>query len=239
MSNSRRTGRFTPTLLAALACAGLAAGANLSAQEQAQSAREAAPMDLAGYWVSVVTEDWRWRMVVPPRGDYASVPLNEEGRRVADSWNPEQDAGNCLAYGAAGLMRMPMRFRVEWDDDATLRIETDAGAQTRLLHFAASDPGGSAPTLQGHSVAEWDGDALRVVTTGLAPGYLRTNGVPYSENTVLTEFFNRHSAFGDEWLTILTEVDDPQYLTEEFVTSTSFKRLEDGSSWRPEPCEPA
>ena len=61
----------------------------------------AAPIDLTGYWVSVVTEDWRWRMVTPPKGDFASVPLNAEGTKVGNSWDPATD-GSCLAYGAAG-----------------------------------------------------------------------------------------------------------------------------------------
>src|SRR5262249_46270663 len=70
--------------------------------------KAAAPVDLTGYWVSIVTEDWRWRMVTPPKGDYASVPLSAEGRKVADAWDPAKDEGEqCKAYGAPGLMRLP------------------------------------------------------------------------------------------------------------------------------------
>ena len=47
--------------------------------------REAAPFDLAGYWVSVITEDWKTRMVTPKKGFYTALPLNAEGRRVADT----------------------------------------------------------------------------------------------------------------------------------------------------------
>jgi hypothetical protein len=61
--------------------------------------------------------------------------------------------------------------------------------------------------------------------------------VPYSERTVLTEYFDYHSDFGEEWLTITSIVDDPVYLSEEFITSSSFKRSPDGSSWNPMPCE--
>src|SRR5580704_14054252 len=118
------------------------------------TARAAAPVDLTGYWVSVVTEDWRFRMVTPPKGDYQSVPINGEGRRVADTWDPSKD-GACEAYGAAGLMRMPGRLHITWEDDSTLKIETDAGQQTRLLHFGASTPPGGQRTLQGYSVADW------------------------------------------------------------------------------------
>src|ERR1700749_1198316 len=92
--------------------------------------RAAAPEDLTGYWVSLVTEDWRYRMVTPPKGDYASVPLNPEGRRVADAWDPGEDdaAGlQCKSYGAAALMRVPTRVHIIWSDDNTLQVETDAG----------------------------------------------------------------------------------------------------------------
>src|SRR5262245_65982435 len=99
----------------------------------------AAPIDVTGYWVSIVTEDWRWRMVTPPKGDVASVPLNPEGTKVANSWDPATD-GSCLAYGAAGLMRMPTRLNITWQDDRTIKVETDAGQQTRLLRFDGGAP---------------------------------------------------------------------------------------------------
>src|SRR5690606_19155033 len=100
--------------------------------------REAAPYDLTGYWVSVVTEDWRWRMMTPPSGDYASIPITAAGRQVADAWNLEADAsqGNeCRPFGAGGIMRVPGRLHIHWEDDDTLRIDTDAGSQTRMFHF--------------------------------------------------------------------------------------------------------
>jgi hypothetical protein len=120
----------------------------------AGSARGRAPVDLTGYWVSVVTEDWRFRMVTPPKGDYASVPLNSEGRRVANMWDESKD-GLCEAYGAAAIMRMPGRLHITWQDDNTLKIETDAGQQTRLLRFVASQPQNVERTAQGYSVAQW------------------------------------------------------------------------------------
>src|SRR5438270_7866217 len=102
------------------------------------SPKDAAPMDLTGYWVSIVTEDWRYRMVTPAKGDYASVPLNAEGRKVADTWDPAKDetSGNqCKSYGAAAVMRVPGRLHITWENDNTLRVDTDAGTQTRLFHF--------------------------------------------------------------------------------------------------------
>src|SRR5437016_4918645 len=80
-----------------------------------QSPKEAAAVDLTGYWVSVVTEDWRFRMVTPPKGDYASVPLNADGRKVADTWDPAKDeaAGEqCRSFGAPAIMRVPGRLHI-------------------------------------------------------------------------------------------------------------------------------
>ena len=207
-----------------------------------------APIDVTGYWVSVVTEDWRWRMLTPPKGDYASVPLNPEGRRVADTWTPAKaSTDGCKAYGAAALMRMPGRLHITWDNDTTLKIEADAGAQTRLLHFDKSLKPAPQKSWQGHSIAEWEfagprgagprAGSLKAVTTNLRAGYLRKNGVPYSEDAVVTEYIDRFASSGSEWLTMITVVDDPKYLTQPFVTSTHFKREPDGSKWAPSRCE--
>src|SRR5437879_9811967 len=121
--------------------------------------KAAAPVDLTGYWVSVVTEDWRWRMVTPLKGDAASVPINAEGRKIVDAWDPAKDeaAGlQCKAYGAPAIMRVPGRLHITWQDDNTLKIETDARTQTRLLHFGGRPPQGAEPSWQGYSVARWE-----------------------------------------------------------------------------------
>lgn len=198
-------------------------------------ARGSAPIDLAGYWVSVVTEDWRWRMVTPPKGDYSSVPLNEEGIRIADMWNPGDEENSCLPYGAANVMRMPTRLHVTWRGANTLQIETDHGMQTREFYFE-SQPVPGAASRQGHSTANWDGSALKVRTTHLLPGYLRTNGVPYSASAEITEYYNTHSAFGRDGFTVTTIVHDPVYLSEDFVTSTTFLKLDGRSGWYATPC---
>ena len=228
-----------------------------------QTPQAAAPIDLTGWWVSIVTEDWRWRMVTPAKGDYASLPLNNEGRRVADTWDPakdERDGNACKAYGAAAIMRIPGRAHMTWENDNTLKVETDAGTQTRLLRFGEAQPPAGEQGWQGYSAATWEmaggpaggrggrGGAgggtpaprfgsLKVVTTRMKSGYLRKNGVPYSENAVVTEYFDRHSeANGDEWFTVTTIVDDPKYLNQPFITSTGFKKERDGAKWRPTPC---
>ena len=217
---------------------------------QAASPQQAAPVDLTGYWVSVVSEDWRYRMLTPPKGDVAGIPLNVEGRKVAETWDAARDAAAgeaCRAYGAPGLMRLPGRLHITWQDERTLKVETDAGTQTRLLRFGGGAAGAAERTWQGNSVAAWDAvqggngsprwGTLRVVTTQLRPGYLRKNGAPYSENTVLTEYFDRQSGPRNAtWITITTIVNDPKYLTQEFITSTDFRKEPDGSKWKPTPC---
>ena len=218
------------------------------------TAKAGAAIDLTGYWVAVVSEDWQFRMVTPPKGTYTSVPLSADGRRVADTWDPAKDeaAGNpCKPYGAAGIMRIPGRFHITWENDATLRIDADAGTQTRLLHFDGMPPEGGEPAWQGYSAAKWEyatgqrattpvqereGD-LKVVTTRMRPGYLRKNGVPYSANAVMNETFQRIKApNGDDWLIVTSIVEDPQYLTSPYITSTNFKKVPDASGWNPTPC---
>jgi hypothetical protein len=232
-----------------------------------QSARDSAQVDLTGYWVALVTEDWLWRMITAPRGDATSVPLNPQGQQAARNWDREADAANgeaCRPFGAAGLMRMPVRLHISWQDENTLKIETDAGEQTRLLHFGGGAAASAERSWQGFTAAEWTHPAaggfdlraaisgqtappptgppmgsIKAVTTNLRAGYLRKNGLPYSENAKLTEYFSRISAFGNDYLTVMSIVDDPMYLNSEFVTSSQFKREADDANWNPSPCHTA
>jgi len=230
------------------------------------TARALAPVDLAGTWVSVVTEDWQWRMMTPPKGDYTTVGalMTPLARKQADSWEPSMD-GRCEAYGVGGVMRLPGRLRISWQDDFTLKIDTDQGQQTRLLNFvrpgtpSTAVPAGTARSLQGYSLAEWQraGGAqdafleravgaaggsqrwgsLKVTTTNVSPGWLRRNGVPYGENAIITEHFTRftHPDAGD-WFVVTTTVQDPQYPTQPFITSSNFKKEPDDSKFAPAPC---
>ena len=256
--------------LALVVVAGAIAAAPIAAQRGQRGGgpppnpRAMAPKDFTGYWVSIVTEDWRWRMVTPAKGDVDSVPLNPEGRRVAGAWDPQRDeaAGeSCRAYAAPAIMRVPGRLRVSWENETTLRIDTEAGTQTRLLRFAAApaaertalDSSLGERSWQGQSVASWEltgrgsmfggpppkaSGALKVVTTNIRPGYLRKNGVPFGANAILTEYMNvlGPEDNGDIWLVVTTIVQDPQYLNGRFFTSSHFKKLPDGSVWRPTPC---
>lgn len=252
--------RFLAAALLVFALAPAQTHAQFGAPPPPKPPRSAAPIDLTGYWVSVVTEDWRFRMIVPDKGDFASVPLNPEGRKVASDWDPARDqaTGNqCRSYGAAALLRVPGRLHISWQNDSTLRIDTDSGTQTRLLHFEIAPQPDATPSWQGFSVAEWQGmregfnpymgqhsrdqrpeGYLKVVTTRMLPGYLRKNGVPYSANAVLEEYFDSFQEMnGDTWLVVTTIVKDPQYLFQPFITSSHFKKLAGASGWDPTPCK--
>jgi len=204
------------------------------------AAKASAPMDLTGYWVAFVTEDWRFRMITPRKGDYQAVPMTPAARKIADAWDPAADeaAGNqCRAYGAAAIMRVPARFHITWQDENTLRIDSDAGMQTRVFHFNSQAAPGER-TWQGYSIAQWEKPAsLKVTTTNLRAGYLRKNGVPYSENAAVTEYFDiAPIPDGGQVLLVTTTVDDPQYLLQPFIVSSQFKKEANGSKWDPAPC---
>ncbi len=229
-----------------------------------RTAKAAAPTDFTGTWVSPVFEDYRWRMVTPLKGDYAGIPYKFAVQKIIDSWDPAKDeaAGlQCKAYGAPALMRIPGRIRISWQDANTLKIESDQGNQVRLLHFKSAtgtDAGTAPPSLQGYSVAKWEGpqlataggvalgtsarwgtrsNALEVTTSNLQEGYLRKNGVPYSDKAKLTEYFDRFSEpDGTEWFTVTTIVEDPTYLTLPFVTTTDYRRERNDSKFSPSPC---
>ncbi len=227
------------------------------------TSRAAAPVDLTGNWVSVVNEDWRWRMITPPKGDYANIPVNAEGRRVGDTWDPTKDeaAGEqCRAYAAPAIMREPGRLRISWQDDTTLKIETDAGQQTRLFRFGPPPPPTGEPSWQGQSVARWEAPpraaaggsiplglgpragaqnrTLEVATSRIRPGYLRKNGVPFSPQASMQEFFDAFKdETGQDWFVVTTIVTDPTYLTAPWVTTSHFKKEPDGSKWAPTPCK--
>ena len=234
----------------------------------AQSAKAAAPIDLTGYWVSVITEDWRYRMVTPSHGDYQGVPMTPTARMAADTWDPAKEvASECKNYGAPALLRQPTRLHITWADDNTLKMESDNGKQVRLFHFG-DWKGTGAPSLQGDSLADWESaggrggrggggggrggaaaparsneppdGSLHVVTTNLKAGYLRKNGVPYSDKTALTEYFDlMREPNGSEMFVVTISTVDPTYLSRAFVISSQFKKEpgDTDAKWKPGECE--
>jgi len=224
-----------------------------------------APVDLTGYWVSLIVDEWRFR-VSPQKGDILYLPLNAEARQVANAWDPakdEADGKTCKAYGAVGVMQRPGRLHITWTNPNTLKIEADAGMHTRELHFGPPPPAQrEPPTWQGFSNANWrvngrvlidtggigfvpalrqsgtsTSGTLTVVTTNMLPGYIRKNGVPYSDKAILTEHFNRLTGQQDDaYLSVTAMVEDPTYLTQPFVRTYTFKKQADASGWDPTPC---
>lgn len=265
---------------------------------QAQTAKSMAPIDLTGYWTAVVTEDWHIRMLPPVKGDFGAgvagtienpgvgfigagpnpsdrgnIPYNIPGAQAAMKWDPAKDEaeGNaCKAYGAPGIMRQATHLRISWQDDNTLKIEADAGTQTRLVHFSPpvtegrldysnatlyparppklEPPAGTEPSAQGYSMAQWTimggagtvierGGNLKVVTSRLKPGYYWRNGMPYTANISMTEYFRTMELpDGSRWIRYTQIADDPEYLTQPWVVNYAFKKLPDGSKWNPSPC---
>jgi hypothetical protein len=221
--------------------------------------RAAAPIDITGHWVSLITDDWVYRMITPAKGDVSYVPLNAEGRRVAEAWDPARDeaAGEqCKGYAAPAIMRLPSRVEITWQDDSTLKLDIDTGMQTRLFHFGQNEAQG-ARSWQGWSAASWQlsgtteqfypgptslgqikrAGSLKVDTSNLRAGYLRKNGVPFSENAFMTEYYNLIvENDGNQYLVIQTFVEDRRYLTGHFVRTMQFKREPDGSKRTPMPC---
>jgi len=246
-----------PLMIGLLSSVGLGAQLQAGQSAAAQTPRQAAPIDITGNWVSVITEEWRWRMVTPPKGDFTSIPLSPAGKEASDRWEPSMD-GSCRAYGAGGLMRMPTRLRIAWDGDVALRVDADAGQQTRRLSFDAV-PAGTAPSLQGVSIAAWEplggqpnmrngqragpapaGGTLKVVTTNLQEGWMRRNGAAYSASASILEYWDTmRFPNGDVWLVVTQVISDPRYLLNDYTTSMHFKREADGSKWRPSSCRPA
>ena len=250
------------TLLMLLSAGPALAGQGQAGQRGAPpSPRASAPFDITGNWVALITDDWEYRMVTPAKGSIEFVPLNNDARAIANAWDPAKDeqAGlQCKGYGAAAVMRLPTRLRISWESDTTLKVETDYGTQTRLFRFGNVPAPSGERTWQGHSIAQWEGvagrggrgggaapasapardpsGALKVVTTNMRAGYLRKNGVPYSENAVLTEWFNIIQDRGIQYLALQTQVDDPTYLTMPFFRTLQFKKEADGSKWNPSAC---
>lgn len=248
MNRPRRTrAKFVPGLLLA-ATVVWAQGPPGGSPSTPRTAKASANYDVTGYWIAVVSEDWRYRMITPQKGDYTGIQLNAEGRKIASAWDPAKDeaAGEqCRSYGAPALMRVPGRIHITWQDEQTLKLESDSGQQTRLLHFDSSSTPGSE--WQGVSKATWELTptgmgrpplgSLKIVTTGIKPGYLRKNGVPYSAKAVLTEYFDRvNEPNGDAYLLVTSTIEDPTYLAQPFLTSSHYRKLRDAQGWKPTPC---
>jgi len=245
----------------AVVVAVMAAGVQAQLPPTPGAAQKLAPIDLTGTWVSVVTEDWHLRMIAPDKGDFEGLPVNDEAKKALAAWVPGKDADACKAYGAPAIMRIPGRVKISWLDGDTLRMQTDAGQQTRLLHFTGNPPRGPVNGWQGYSSASWvygsgfnplvkpaagvnqeeraraSGGTLKVATTGLKAGYLRKNGAPYSDEAAVTEYYELlGDPQGTPWFVVTTVLHDPKYLLKDYITSSNFKKEPDDAKWHPTAC---
>ena len=195
-----------------------------------------AQVDIAGLWEGLLHEDFVYRLPGPEKGDYAGLPLTEAALEIADSYDPDDyylPENQCLPHGAAYGMRGPMAKQILREGDNTMLIRLELEAQERRIYLDGRPWPGGELTWQGHSVGYVEGDALIVTTTHMKPRYIRRNGVPHSEDAVMTEYFVVTGAY----LTLTTVIDDPLYLTEPLVRSVSFKRLADDYEWADYTCE--
>jgi hypothetical protein len=234
-------------------------------QAQGLTPQQVAPIDITGYWESRIVDEWRFR-VTPQKGDIAWMQMNADARRIAMAWDPakdEADGKSCKAYGAVGVTQRPGLMHVTWADGNTLKLDFDTGTQTRLLHFAKAPADKGPASWQGYSAALWDtpgnvliftGDryvaalvrgqaaaapktgTLRVTTTNMLPGYVRKNGVPYSDKAVLTEYVNRLEDNGNVYLILTQMIDDPTYLPQPYIRTYEWKQVADNKGWDPTPC---
>jgi hypothetical protein len=211
--------------------------------------------------VSLVTLDWRFRMLVPGKGEYLGIPLNLKAKQFADAWQPGPDeaAGKqCEAYGGPNVLLVPERLNIGWQDDNTLQVQTDAGMQNVLLHFAPpADMNDMAPSLQGYAAASWDVPAppagnpfggpaapqkphfgsINVHVSHLLPGLIRKNGVPYGSGAEVTEYWEQHQGpTGAQYLIVSQILRDPEYLVDPYFTNATFEKEASGSQWSPTPC---
>jgi hypothetical protein len=187
------------------------------------------PMDLSGEWAPQFHEDQPERIPGPDIGDYLGLPINEAARLHGDSWDasiltlPEHQ---CKPHPADYSPRGPANLRIwrdiDHDTQNLIAIHTHISWQqperTIWMDGRPHPPEYAAHTWQGFSTGKWDGDMLTVTTTHLKMGWIRRNGIPRSDKATLTEHFVRHG----DYLTLISVVNDPVYLTEPFVRTTNW-----------------
>ena len=197
----------------------------------------AAPHDLSGYWEPLITEDFKLRTQGVKKGEYNGIELNDAARAIADQFKPDAGADEllfdkCGPHGAPRIMFTDTRLRIT-TGNAVVSMELEAEGQTRRFYLDKREWQGGELQWQGHSNAYPDGKSLlTVITRHMRPGLLRSNGIPYSEDAVLTEHYARHG----EYLTVIQALEDPEYLKSPFITSTSFRKIPDPNDWRMGSC---
>jgi hypothetical protein len=202
-----------------------------------------AQIELAGNWAPLFTEDQPERVAGPEIGDYLGLPINPADRLRADTWDaslltlPEHQCiphPSTYGFRGVGLLRI-------WDtvDDATQKlvsVNTHIQWMEQERHIwmdgRPHPPDFAAHTWQGFSTGHWEGNVLVVHTDHLKAGWIRRNGVALTDRATLEDRFIRHGDF----LTHVSIVQDPNYLTEPFIRTNGF-RLDLAAQMQPYPCE--
>ena len=202
-----------------------------------------AQVDPSGEWAPRFHEDQPERIPGPEIGDYLGLPINDAARLRADSWDaslltlPEHQ---CKPHPADYSPRGPANLRITKEVDKESQeiiafhthISWQAPERTIWMDGREHPPEYAAHTWQGFSTGKWEGDTLTVTTTHLKAGWIRRNGVPRSDRATLTEHWIRHG----DYLTLVSIINDPVYLTEPFIRTTNWV-LDPRQQIAPYPCE--
>ena len=202
-----------------------------------------AQVDLSGEWAPRFHEDQPERLAGPEIGDYLGLPINDAARLRGDSWDaailelPEHQCKPHPAdYGPRGPANLRIWKEVDTDSQQLIAYHThiswQAPERTIWMDDREHPPDYAAHTWQGFSTGKWEGDMLTVTTTHLKTGWIRRNGIPRSDRATLTEHWIRHG----DYLTLVSIVTDPAYLTEPFIRTTNWV-LDPRQQIAPYPCE--
>jgi hypothetical protein len=189
----------------------------------------AAQVDFSGEWAPRFWEDQPERVPGPDLGDFAGIPINEAARLRAEAWDASIQTlpeWQCRPHSADYIWRGPSPLRISKEVDPVSREITAFHAEwlrsvdrAVYLDGRPHPPDDALHTWSGFSTAKWDGPILTVTVTHLKEGYLRRNGLPRSDRATLTEHWIRNG----DYLTIVTIVNDPVYLTEPFIRTTDYE----------------
>jgi hypothetical protein len=196
------------------------------------SATALAQVDFSGEWAPLYHEDYPERIPGPELGDYMGIPITDTARLRADSYDADRisvvSEYQCRPHGGDYMMRGLANLRVDAVRDPT--TQRVVGLHTRM-NFQEMErtiyldgrphPSANAPhTFSGFSTGVWQDNVLTITTTHLKENYLRRNGIPASDRRTFTEHWIRHG----NYLTVVTAIRDPIFLSEPFVRSQTWLR---------------
>jgi hypothetical protein len=191
-----------------------------------------AQVDIAGEWANRTNEDQPHRAPGADLGDYTGLPINAAARQKASVW----DASILSAPEGMAKPHSPQYFMRGPGPNIRIRKATDPVTQELIAYtiegmFGRNDrviwmdgrphPSEHAEhTWDGFSTGKVEGNRLTITTTHMKYGIIQRNGVPASPEAVMTEHFVRHG----DWLTAVIIIDDPLYLEEPFIRTSTWER---------------